>query len=96
METIRTEPRKFTDDFWIVMREDIDAPLVHRYTELAPDDDDSRFGDCPFRLYQSREKAIEAATDYLTYRNRNGQKYRYYVLKTVAVICTKPEGDDNG
>lgn len=82
MKEIKISPRKVSDDFWVIMREDINKPMGACVEQT---DCEGEYGGC-HKLYDSEKAATTAAESYAKSRRAKGDQYRYYVLKTTVVV----------
>lgn len=87
MKTVWIEPRAASDDFFIIMRENLEDPLGSKKVEV----NGGRFEEVEHALYDDEEEAVEKCRVYAKARRRSGYSYRYFVLKTVAMVQYAPD-----
>lgn len=89
MKEITVEPRKATDKFYVIVREDVRNPSNMCDGFKMDDGNESHH-----YMYSNRDEAIERCKEYMRKRKHAGENYRYYVLESIAVIRNKEAKDE--
>lgn len=89
METIELKARQATENFWVIVREDVNNP--------GPMCDGMKLDgahESHHYMYSTKDEAVARCEKYARGRKGGGENYRYYVMQTVACIQYKQENKD--